>query len=364
MMPSTQARPRLHHFDVIKGIAIFMVVMGHVITFCIRDLDRATIFKVISQTHMPLFFFISGWFTYGLATNGTLRAPKLVHRFRQLIIPMVAVSTLWIYYFPHSGLRSPFDSTWSGLWLEVGKNGYWFPLCLFEIILIYAAIRPLLQRLRGFIGGVVVGGLIWAVLLWLNILGGHSFPVVNAALGLTLLSLYWPAFFIGFMASRHRAGFDRIVANPVTIGTSLIIGGFALYFLCWYWEFGLSDKVCILIYQVAAAIYSFSLVTITIAVIRPWTDTAYADPQRKPGRWIRIWTYLGVNSLGIYLLHYFFLFPMTEWQGILESMNVAFAPMFVVSVFWAAIITILTLGVIRLLRPCPPLAMLLTGTKS
>ena len=75
------------------------------------------------------------------------------------------------------------------------------------------------------------------------------------------------------------------------------------------------------------------------------------------------WTMLGTNSLGIYLLHYFFLFPMTEWRGFLETMNVAFAPMFVVSVFWAAVITALTLGVIRLLRPCPPLAMLLTGTK-
>ena len=51
---------RLGYFDIIKGVAIFFVVMGHVITMCIRDIDNAFIFKLIAQTHMPLFFFVSG----------------------------------------------------------------------------------------------------------------------------------------------------------------------------------------------------------------------------------------------------------------------------------------------------------------
>lgn len=55
-MPSSISNPatrRLHHFDMLKGIAIAMVVMGHVITMCIRDIDSAAAFKIIPNTHIP-----------------------------------------------------------------------------------------------------------------------------------------------------------------------------------------------------------------------------------------------------------------------------------------------------------------------
>lgn len=42
-------KPRMHYMDLLKGIAIFMVVMGHVLTICIRDIDAATIFKIIGE---------------------------------------------------------------------------------------------------------------------------------------------------------------------------------------------------------------------------------------------------------------------------------------------------------------------------
>ena len=58
------AKTRLHYFDVLKGLAIFMVVIGHVLTMCIRDIDSAVLFKLVEKIHMPLFFFISGYFTY------------------------------------------------------------------------------------------------------------------------------------------------------------------------------------------------------------------------------------------------------------------------------------------------------------
>ena len=41
--------------DLLKGIAIFMVVMGHVLTMCIRGIDSAALFKIIGEVHMPLF---------------------------------------------------------------------------------------------------------------------------------------------------------------------------------------------------------------------------------------------------------------------------------------------------------------------
>ena len=62
-------KQRLQHFDVIKGIAILLVVMGHVLIMGIHGLDKAFIFKFIEKLHMPLFFFISGYFTFKMTDN-------------------------------------------------------------------------------------------------------------------------------------------------------------------------------------------------------------------------------------------------------------------------------------------------------
>lgn len=337
-----------------------MVVMGHVITFCIRDLDRAAIFKFIAQIHMPLFFFISGWLTFGLKPDGALRAPSLGKRFRQLIIPMIVVSTLWIYYFPHSGLESPLDSTWKGLWLSEGKNGYWFTLCLFEIFVIYALIRPILGRAQSLLGGIAVCGIAWTALLIANHYILPSHPDIAGAIGLGPLTLHFPGFMAGYLASRHRDGFNRLTNSPTATGISMILGAVAIYFLSWWWDFGDEPTMAKLI-PIVAPVFYICLAIVAIAVVRPWTDAAYAEPTHKPGPWVQLWTYLGKNSLGIYLLHYFFLFPLGILRPALESMNVAFVPMLAIALFAASVIVTLTLGVIRILRPCPPLARLLTG---
>ena len=57
-------KQRIEYFDLLKGIAIFMVVMGHALTMCVRLLDSSFLFKLIGQVHMPVFFFISGYLTY------------------------------------------------------------------------------------------------------------------------------------------------------------------------------------------------------------------------------------------------------------------------------------------------------------
>lgn len=54
-MNATGTRQRLHYFDMLKGMAIFMVVIGHVITFCIREIDSTFLFKLVEKIHMPLF---------------------------------------------------------------------------------------------------------------------------------------------------------------------------------------------------------------------------------------------------------------------------------------------------------------------
>lgn len=355
---STAVKPRLRYFDMLKGVAIFLVVMGHVITMCVREVDRTALFKFIEHIHMPLFFFISGWFTYKLADGRVVR-PALGSRALRLLLPMVAVSSIWVFYFPHSGLESPLESTFNALWVNTWKNGYWFTLVLFEIILIYAALTPLLDRCANVYASCGVALSAWIVLLALYL---YILPAdVSGYVSLELAASFFPAFMFGVLARRYRDGFMSAVHNSLCQTVAMVVFGVCLYMCCWPWEFALEGLSLIAL----NALLHISLTVIALAVFEAWAARAFAENAGAVARnAASVWEYLGKQSLGIYLLHYFFLFPMGGvFRPTLVGLNLSFVPMVIFSAFWAACIIACVLGVMKLLQPSRTLSLLLTGTK-
>ncbi len=333
-----------------------MVVAGHILTMCIREIDRAAIFKFIGEIHMPLFFFISGMLSFKLTSGNHIVRPSLSKRVSQLLVPMVVVSSIWIYYFPHSGLQSPLDSTWSGLWHDQWKNGYWFTLCLFEIIALYGALTAIMQRCRAIWQELAVVAVIWSA-LGVLCYTALSQTVVNV-LGLGLTMQFFPAFMAGVIARRHADGFNRLVANQGAVTVSLIAGSVLLYFISWPWEFGDLHPVIV---SIARSFFHIALAVAAIAIVKPWSKEAYA-PEHPEGRpWARMWSYLGTHSLEIYLLHYFFLFPMGWMRVTLVEMNLAFVPLLAVASAGAAAVIAVTLGVNYIISKSKYLSLLLTG---
>lgn len=355
-MPTT-AKPRLRYFDMLKGVAIFLVVMGHVITMCVREIDRATLFKLIEHIHMPLFFFVSGWFTFRLAENGKIRIPSLGQRALRLLLPMVAVSSLFVWYFPHSGLQSPLVSTFNGLWTNVWKNGYWFTLVLFEIILIYAALAPLLSKCRTALASVAASLGLWAVMC---VLYCYVIPAeANGYLSFELTVSFFPVFMFGVLARRYRDGFISAVHNSTCQTIAMIVLALTMYVCCWPWEFGIAGMWAISL----NAVLHITMAIVAFAVFERWSEKAFAPEASVPARNIAgMWEYIGRQSLAVYLLHYFFLFPMGVFRPWLEAMNVAIVPMALFSAFWAAAIIAVVLIIVALLRPSRVLSMLLTGS--
>lgn len=104
---------RLDYFDMAKGIAILCVILGHL---GVRDIDR-----VVVVFHMPLFFFVSGYFLSRKKYDYLSFVKKKV---RSLLKP---------YYF--TGMI----------------------ICLFSIPLAFYTGRPVLDTLWGWIGGTLYG---------------------------------------------------------------------------------------------------------------------------------------------------------------------------------------------------------------
>lgn len=51
---------RISYIDALRGFAIILVVIGHLVQNNYSDAYHNSIFNVIYSIHMPLFFFISG----------------------------------------------------------------------------------------------------------------------------------------------------------------------------------------------------------------------------------------------------------------------------------------------------------------
>ncbi|MDE6309316.1 MAG: acyltransferase [Muribaculaceae bacterium] len=347
---------RLPQFDVIKGIAIFMVVMGHVLTMCIRDIDQALCFKLIGQTHMPLFFFIAGFFTYRATSDGTPFAlPRLSQRFLQLIIPMVVVGTLWFLYFPHSGLQSPLSDNLQIALSDEYKQGYWFPLVLFEITVIYTILAPVIRCGRTFAGEAVICLIISAIVavITFSLLSIDARNYSSMGLSATFL----PVYLAGVLAGKHRNGFQRLHSAQWATTAAILLGGYMVYIRMYYWEFEFMASP----YWTMAVtvIWHLCLAIVAFAVITPWTDRA-----SQSNTMISTWSLLGRESLGIYLLHYFLLFPMPFMQEPLRAMGLGFVPTFTVAAVVATVIIAITLAVIRIVKISNPLATILIGAKS
>lgn len=353
-------KERLRYFDMLKGIAILLVVMGHVIAFGVREIDRAFIFKVIGCVHMPLFFFISGWFSFRTDNlSGSLKMPSLSKRFLQLMVPLAILPPLWVWYFPHSGVESPLEGGLGDLWMDSMKHGYWFTLCLFEFSLIFAAIFPLLKKYSGLIANIVIAVSV-SILLCLVEYFNKSNEIIYGILGLNNISMFWLPFIIGFIASRHRAVFNRMVSSSAWVTVCMILFAPTLYVCCYPWDF--SPEIGNWFIYLNQSVMHISLAVIAIAVVKPWSEKVYSpEASRISVKIADFWCLLGRKSLSIYLLHYFFLFPMGYVRPALESFNVSLVPLGVFSFIVALCIIAFIFPVDAIIVRSPRIALLLTG---
>ncbi len=348
---------RLYYFDMLKGLAIFLVVMGHVLTMCIREIDRAFLFKFIGQVHMPLFFFISGYFTYKYIGEETFIVPSFWKRFRRLVIPGVICGLIWMIYFPHSGLHSPLDMSWSGMWLSQYKNGYWFTITLFEILLLYGAVSVLLSRLKSTMVQILIVVAVWFLLITVG--ESNVGSALYNLLSMELVTAFFPAFMAGVFARKFSGWFQRTVSRPQVYTVALIVSGILIYGLSYPWEFPMIHR---LVFMISAPLLHIALAVVGIALVKPWSEFAYSsDASSFQRRFASLWTYIGNRSLSVYLLHYFFLFPMPFLQDPLRATGLDFVPTLIVSVVASICIVAVTLLVDRIICRSPYLAEYMLG---
>lgn len=263
--------------DLIKGIGILLVVIGHIATNEVRDL--------IYLFHMPLFFLISGY----LYKSNSLKI-YFKKKFYQLIIPYFSflIVLLLPYIFKLSFemntnelIQLIFDSLKGGVWLKGWFSVFWFVTCLFIVQQVY---NLMFNYLNGYLIHVVI--LFSCAFAYINM---FLFPSLHFFWGANVAFMALLFFYIGHIVSEQ--GLKKYLFSKKIFLLSIVSCFFSLWLLGIY---SVDYKF---------AIYGPFLVGISVSVLSVLILANIANVL-SACRLIRIpISYLGMSSLTIMFLH-------------------------------------------------------------
>lgn len=198
-------KERNQFVDIMRGIAMLLVVLGHTITGCTTGAENSFLFNIVWSLQMPLFILISGYVTRysrGIET-GTGLWKYVKRRTIAYLLPWAVWSFLvrGIIF----GQSNFLNIKWL-LWHM--DSGYWFLMTIWMISLVFgvstflakkiakeSTIKQKLITLIFYLAGM-------ATLAGIGLLTGLSFLAIKLTL------YYMPFYFVGYLYGQYR---DKIL---------------------------------------------------------------------------------------------------------------------------------------------------------
>ena len=309
-MNNLHSSTRLEWLDALRGFTMLMVVTNHIYGFGFDTNTKYSMFMSLCLLfRMPLFFFISGFlaykasFSWSLGDTGRLVAKKL----RVQIIPTVVFMTAYIaisakHFWPRM----------EEAWTSPTKGGYWFTMVLLEMFLVYYAVCWIARRFKERCAWIETGALIgvWLVAVfayatlympsWFSWYKEDFWKVTS----ITEFARNFHFFLLGNLVHRYWGQVQRLFDSkwffPLLIAVAFLGAG---DYLKWH-------NLRLQWANLPRTMSMYALVLIIVAFFRH-----YASWFTKETRIGNALQYIGVRTLDIYLLHYFF-FPKLPDVGV------------------------------------------------
>lgn len=333
------AKTHIQHLDVLKGVIILFVVMGHAFYFGFSYYSSPFYF-ILRRIDMPIFLFLSGFLgAKAIAFDTRSVADYWLKKARQLLLPLCTLPLVYSFFYD-IGLKQ--------LLLDKMHGGYWFTLVLFEMFVLLFVARVLDKLVnKGQHPWLEVSILLSSLsLVWL------SSPLWQDLHYLSWEALSWGKtselylyFLLGYLAGRYKA-VQSILRHDV-----LQLIALGIFVSTVYW-----------------GIKGYTLLE-HIPCSTSGLIVAYATACKlgdRPNKLNRFWAYLGRESRGIYLTHFFFLFSapvVGEFLKDLEGSKRILMWELLCAGLYALLVIGLTLAVVHLLKSNAYLNLLCYGKR-
>jgi fucose 4-O-acetylase-like acetyltransferase len=264
-------------FDNLKGLAILLVVLGHFIGSCFSFLTFDMVDTAIYLFHMPLFIFISGYFSK-ITSDSNIKALK------NIFIPFLLFDTLWIV--------SAFliDGNLSRNMYIIPGYGLWYLLSLF----FWRTFLPAADRIKY---------VFWFSILLALFIGTIAFKENLLSISRTLC--FFPVFLFGyyFKDLKEKFTFNKYLSAGVfvtlIVSATLFLSPKTIELLMLRTSYsqmhmgnleGIILRLLIIFLGIACCVLLFNIMTSKQTFL----------------------TKMGRNSLAIYILHLYFVTYLPE----------------------------------------------------
>lgn len=270
-------KSRNEYIDIAKGIAIFLVVWGHVIKYTLPTGND--IYNLIYSFHMPVFFCISGYF----ANNTFLRESAIVFFLKKsytILLPFIVWGTLYAYY-------SYLPAT--SLFLDKYNLGYWLLITLYTLYILFLIMKKIFIyfKLNNIIIKALLFGFFYILIYLIEINKIQVTETIKQLFSIHYICKYYPFFIAGYFINKYNAKINNIIKTNTTFSISTLL--FIICFIIkeYYWESSILILIC-------GMTGSYSCIYLVKSYYKQ-------IPFRKS------LLYMGSHSLNIYVIHYFFL---------------------------------------------------------
>lgn len=320
----TAAPQRDSRFDLVKAIAIYLVVLGHVIQNALSDnggnaFFSHPLFEFIYSFHMPLFFVISGYFAQRALTRPLIRL--ITDKILQLILPAIAFRIVYAKILGIGTFTFPY----------INCIGFWFIGCLF-LCFMTAGIG--LALFRSFYIGLLIPALLLSTGAW-----------ETSFLYLGQMYIFFVA---GLILRRHQAFLQQRARLILAVTLPLFLLSYALWqpdyvvylsaHKAWLNVSGFhADNLCIYLLRVLVGLAGSMILISGSMLISPLASIP------------SLLSSIGANTLGIFFLQSYFIGFMSHIVHPLSDWISPISP----TIVWigvALIITLISYLICRILR--------------
>lgn len=278
---------RINWLDTARGIAIILVIIGHA-NF------PEEILAIVYAFHMPLFFFLSGFFLLKKEENFNL---FLIKKVKSLIIPYIFYNIILIIFYWLLWIISKNQDLYQDIYSkiiaipmairidDIYASRLWFLPCLFISNILICIFYKTFNK--SLVAIFIVSIILSLIGIELNINNRLILPwSLDASLMICI--------FITAAIIIREKNLLNIILNK-----KFIILYFVLYILCTYLNFLHNNNKRIGIYEASYGNYLYFYIT-SFAGIFIVLKIAYKIGSNK------ILDFLGKNSLTIYVTHYIY----------------------------------------------------------
>lgn len=334
---------RMLWVDAMRGFSMLVVVFVHLLTWIYVTSDKSPLVSTLMTFWMPLFFFVSGFFSYKSPASWSRSklADILKRKIQAQIIGAVFFCALYRYFM--LGRISFMD----------GFGAYWFTIVLFQMYIIYL-ILSLISAIARRDMAMPVMVVISIVFCGSIFVYRYDFRLAEMLRWLNLAQ-YFQFFTLGLFCKKYWRPFISLISD-IRVMTVLILGSvLSLLLMNSYWfteQFGF----------IASFNRNLLVRYLTLMLV---VSLFYKYSSALEGnRWYaRVLCFIGQRTLDIYFIHFYFLLQFTGISEWLTTGNMVIFQIIYASILTCVVIA-MSLLVSFIFRSSPVLAAWLFGEKS